>query len=134
MLTVEGFPHQGQPVMLTEFGGIACFMEGQPVVRKAWGYSVCSSGDDLQRRYEKLLDAVHRIEIFGGFCYTQFTDTFQEANGLFTIDRQPKFSLSAMARATRHNDYSRGEITSSPMPPPLPVSEGLYPEEIRGMI
>lgn len=132
MITVEGYPHEGQPIMLTEFGGIACInpSEHQP---RIWGYSVCLSGDDLQKRYEKLLGAVHRIEIFSGFCYTQFTDTWQEANGLFTMDRKPKFSLTAMARATRHNDSSRGELTSIPMPPPLPNVEGANLES-RGMI
>ncbi len=132
MLTVEGYPHEGQPIMLTEFGGIACVDPSDHEVRN-WGYSVCLNGDDLQKRYEKLLSAVHRIEIFSGFCYTQFTDTYQEANGLFTMDRKPKFSLTAMARATRHNDYSRGELTSVPMPPPLPLLENPL-HESRGLI
>ena len=28
--------------------------------------------------------------MFSGFCYTQFADTFQEANGLLYADRTPK--------------------------------------------
>jgi hypothetical protein len=128
MLTVEGYPHRGQPIMLTEFGGIACMPVSEKEKRN-WGYSVCTNGEDFQKRYVKLLDAVNRIEIFSGFCYTQFTDTFQEANGLFTIDRKPKFSLSAMTRATRHNDQTRGELTSSPMPPPLPLDQLDQPPE-----
>lgn len=123
-LTVEGYPHKGQPIMLTEFGGISC-LTTEETNKLAWGYSNSDSSDDLQRRYESLLDAVHNIDCFGGFCYTQFTDTFQEANGLFTMDRRPKFSLSSMARATRHHGQSRGELTSSPMPPPLaPTDHG----------
>jgi len=122
VLTVEGYPHMGQPIMLTEFGGIACQPTNEKE-KKNWGYSVCTNGDELQKRYEKLLAAVNEIEIFGGFCYTQFTDTFQEANGLFTMDRKPKFSLIPMARATRHNDQTRGELTSSPAPLPLPTNE-----------
>ena len=39
--------------------------------------------------------------MFAGFCYTQLTDTFQEANGLFTAQREPKFDIGAMHRATR---------------------------------
>lgn len=122
VLTVEGYPHRGQPIMLTEFGGIACLTPATNIHRD-WGYSVSESSDDLQRRYEKLLDAVNQIDIFSGFCYTQFTDTFQEANGLFTMDRRPKFSLTAMARATRHNGQTRGELTSSPLPAPLPIQD-----------
>lgn len=121
VLTVAGYPHQGQPVMLTEFGGITCLDFGQD--GKRWGYSICQGPDEFRRRYEVLLATVHRIEAFIGFCYTQFTDTFQEANGLFTFDRKPKFSLNAMARAMRGAGYSRGELVSAPQPPPLPPEE-----------
>ena len=120
MLTVEGYPHQGQPIMLTEFGGIACNLKSNG---HTWGYSSSKSAQEFQNRYQNLMQAVHSIEIFSGFCYTQFTDTFQEANGLFTMDRKPKFSLAAMARATRNYDQTRGELTSSPMPAPFPPLE-----------
>ena len=33
--------------------------------------------------------------MFSGFCYTQFADTFQEANGLLREDRTPKIRSSA---------------------------------------
>ena len=39
--------------------------------------------------------------MLAGFCYTQFTDTYQEANGLLFADRTPKFSLGEIAQATR---------------------------------
>ena len=99
VLTLEGHPHDGQPIILSEFGGIAFreFKPGEPI---AWGYSVGTTPQDLQNKYAGLLDAVHRIEVFAGFCYTQFTDTFQEANGLFYEDRTPKFDLAAMRAAT----------------------------------
>lgn len=122
VLTVEGYAHHDQPVMITEFGGIAC-RETTPEAEKTWGYSVTQSSEDLRRRYEALLAAVYKIELFTGFCYTQFTDTFQEANGLFRADRTPKFSLNAMARATRGNGDSRGELTTAPQPPPLREDE-----------
>jgi hypothetical protein len=35
-----------------------------------------------------------------GFCYTQFTDTYQEANGLLYADRTPKMPLHEVALAT----------------------------------
>jgi hypothetical protein len=40
-------------------------------------------------------------DIIAGFCYTQFTDTYQEINGLLTADRQPKFPIEVIAAATR---------------------------------
>ena len=39
--------------------------------------------------------------MFSGFCYTQFTDTFQEVNGLLYADRTPKFPIEAICAATR---------------------------------
>ena len=66
------------------------------------------------------MNAIHRIELFAGFCYTQFTDKFQEANGMFTANREPKFSINAMARATRGIGLGRGELLSVPQPPPIP--------------
>ena len=46
---------------------------------------------ELQRRYTALLKVVNKVEMFSGFCYTQLTDTYQEANGLLYADRTPKF-------------------------------------------
>jgi beta-galactosidase/beta-glucuronidase len=119
VITVEGYNHKGQPVMLTEFGGIA-FSEPSEEIQHTWGYSAVTSSHELRRRYDDLMNAIHRIELFAGFCYTQFTDTFQEANGLFKADRTPKFALGAMARATRGAGLGRGELTSVPQPPPIP--------------
>jgi beta-galactosidase/beta-glucuronidase len=119
VLTVEGFAHKGQPVMLTEFGGIS-FVEPSSEVTANWGYSAAQSSQEFRRRYEELMNAIHRIEIFAGYCYTQLTDTFQETNGLFHMDRSPKFSINAMARATRGIGLGRGELTSVPQPPAIP--------------
>jgi beta-galactosidase/beta-glucuronidase len=119
VLTVEGYKFTGQPVMLTEFGGIS-FVEPDYEISKAWGYSAATSSKEFRRRFEELMNAIHRIELFAGFCYTQFTDTFQEANGLFKADRTPKFSLTAMARATRGIGLGRGELTGVPQPPAIP--------------
>ena len=44
---------------------------------------------------------VRGLELLSGFCYTQFADTYQEANGLLYADRTPKFPLEEMAAATR---------------------------------
>jgi hypothetical protein len=36
-----------------------------------------------------------------GFCYTQFSDTYQEANGLLFADRTPKVPIEQILSATR---------------------------------
>jgi beta-galactosidase/beta-glucuronidase len=100
ILTLDNYPHQGQPVMLTEFGGIAYAPEDEPNADKVWGYERCWSVSELEMKYSALLEAVNSIELFSGFCYTQFTDTFQEANGLLYGDRTPKFPIEAIRAAT----------------------------------
>jgi Glycosyl hydrolases family 2, sugar binding domain/Glycosyl hydrolases family 2, TIM barrel domain/Glycosyl hydrolases family 2 len=100
VLTLDGHPHQGQPVMLTEFGGIACAGRENPDFHRTWGYARADDSKEFQNRYRALLGVVNRVEMFSGFCYTQLTDTFQEANGLLYADRTPKFPLEAIAAAT----------------------------------
>jgi hypothetical protein len=96
LLVLEGDAHNGQPVMLTEFGGIAASDE-----RGTWGYSRATSSEDLTALYTDLMSVVGSLTLFAGFCYTQFTDTYQEANGLLRADRTPKFPLEEIAAATR---------------------------------
>ena len=101
ILTLDGYPHRGQPIMLTEFGGIAFSKTSKPGASKDWGYSKVANEDDLLRNYEGLLEVVNTTTLFSGFCYTQFTDTFQEANGLLRADRTPKIPIDRIAQATR---------------------------------
>ena len=96
LLVLEGHTNLDHPIVLSEFGGIAHSSE-----QRTWGYSRCDTAGALQSRYTDLLQAVHDSRIFAGFCYTQFADTYQEANGLLLADRTPKFPLADMQRATR---------------------------------
>ena len=43
---------------------------------------------------------MHALGVFAGFCYTQFADTYQEANGLLFADRTPKFPIEDIYAAT----------------------------------
>jgi hypothetical protein len=84
------------PMVLSEFGGIALGEQSD----KDWGYSRCRTPEELAAKYTALLKTVGSLELFTGFCYTQFTDTYQEANGLLYADRTPKFPLEQIRRAT----------------------------------
>jgi len=53
---------------------------------------------------------VNETFMFSGFCYTQFTDTFQEANGLLNADRTPKLPLEVISAATRNVALQRKEV------------------------
>lgn len=101
ILTLDGFPHRGQPIVLTEFGGIA-FDKEQPDESATWGYARVGNEAAFLDLYQRLMTVVNTAQMFSGFCYTQFADTFQEANGLLTADRTPKAALELLSAATRN--------------------------------
>ncbi|HYE96447.1 MAG TPA: glycoside hydrolase family 2 TIM barrel-domain containing protein, partial [Rubricoccaceae bacterium] len=109
-LTVEGFTHADQPLMLTEFGGIALAEADAPGADEAWGYAIARDAEELFAKVADLLAAVHRVPLFRGFCYTQFTDVFQEANGLLTMDRRPKVPLDLLASVVKGPFEERPEV------------------------
>jgi beta-galactosidase/beta-glucuronidase len=101
ILTLDGFPHRGQPIVLTEFGGIAFDPNATPE-DGTWGYTRAHTAESYHALYERLLKVVNETFMFSGFCYTQFADTFQEANGLLNADRTPKLPFEVINAATRN--------------------------------
>ncbi len=90
-LMAQGCEYAGQPVLLTEFGGIAM---KESIDGNAWGYNEgAADEEDFLTRYRNLLEGVY-ASAFQGFCYTQLTDVQQEVNGLLRYDRTPKFEFS----------------------------------------
>jgi len=96
LLVIGEQPHAEQPIVLSECGGIAC-----SALPSTWGYSRCQTPEQLGEQYAKLLETIRSLSVLSGFCYTQFADTYQEANGLLYADRTPKFPFADIARATR---------------------------------
>ncbi len=92
---LPGAVHRGQPVMLTEFGGVRFDCSGDT---EGWGYSEVRSADALVARLEDLVGAVLDSPALSGFCYTQLTDTAQEQNGLLTESREPKVPIAKIRR------------------------------------
>jgi hypothetical protein len=115
ILTLDGFPHRGQPIVLTEFGGIA-FDPGANTAG-TWGYSRAHTAESFLELYRSLLEVVNTTFMFSGFCYTQFADTFQEANGLLHADRTPKIPLDQISAATRNIKYLHQEEAAGPCDP-----------------
>jgi hypothetical protein len=97
VLLLDGFTYENHPIMLTEFGGIAFHKDHA----HTWGYSRANTADQFALRYFRLMAVVRGLSLFGGWCYTQFTDTYQEANGLLYMDRTPKIPMEQIAVATR---------------------------------
>jgi hypothetical protein len=111
LLVLDGQPAADHPLVLSEFGGIACSQQPH-----SWGYSRCTTPEELAERYTSLMRTVRALELLSGFCYTQFADTFQEANGLLYADRRPKFPLEQIRRATSGQDDH--EVTRATTPEP----------------
>jgi hypothetical protein len=103
LLVLEGQTQAEMPLMLTEFGGIALSRDES----RTWGYARSVSPQDFERRYAELLAVVRNLQMIAGFCYTQFADTYQEANGLLYADRTPKIPFERIARATAGPRISR---------------------------
>lgn len=93
-ILVPGYEYEGQPLLLTEFGGISFKKSGWD----GWGYSGAQDEDDFAKRLQDVVEAAHQSPILQGFCYTQLTDVEQEINGLLTYDRQPKLPLEDIRR------------------------------------
>lgn len=92
-LYTTGYSHQGQPILLTEYGGVA-FRKSDAV---GWGYSTAGDEAEFVQRLREIVEAVMASPVLQGFCYTQLTDVEQEINGLLTYDRQPKTDMSTIA-------------------------------------
>jgi beta-galactosidase/beta-glucuronidase len=95
ILVLEDRQHADRPLMLTEFGGLAL-----RAPTGTWGYTVCATPEEFATKYRELLVTIRNLGIICGFCYTQFADTYQEANGLLFPDRTPKIPIDDIASAT----------------------------------
>ena len=82
----KGYHYQGQPVILTEFGGISG-AGGE----EGWGYTCAHSEKEFLEVYRRLITVLNDSEILCGFCYTQLADVQQETNGLLNKMHEFKY-------------------------------------------
>jgi hypothetical protein len=101
ILTLDGYPHRGQPICLSEFGGIAYTEAGASGELQGWGYVRAKSQAEFEQLTSAVIEVARTTAMFSAFCYTQFADTFQEVNGLLTEDRVPKFPIERICSAVR---------------------------------
>ncbi|WP_226584170.1 glycoside hydrolase family 2 protein [Halobacillus litoralis] len=84
-----GYQYSGQPIVMSEFGGIAYSSEGTD---NDWGYGTRpQTEEEALDRFEQLMKAIMKSPSIQGFCYTQLTDVEQEVNGLLDHDHEEKF-------------------------------------------
>jgi beta-galactosidase/beta-glucuronidase len=99
-ILVDGFCHQNLPIILSEFGGIKMGNGG------GWGYQKVNTAEEFLERFAPLMRTVYG-KTLSGYCYTQLTDTFQEENGLLTMDRQPKVPIEVVSSILREGLSTR---------------------------
>lgn len=82
-----GEEYDGQPFLLSEFGGVALAGDS------GWGYGGAETSiESFMDRFERIFANMYKCD-FDGWCYTQLTDVEQEVNGLLDADHKPKFDI-----------------------------------------
>lgn len=88
----DTFCYEGQPIILSEFGGIAYGKS-----EDAWGYGVEeTSQESYLKRLRSLTEAISSLDLICGYCYTQLTDVEQEQNGLMDQYRCDKIDINSI--------------------------------------
>ena len=94
-LMAEGCEYCGQPVIFSEFGGIA--MQSN-ATNGNWGYnSGAKNNGELLDRIGNLMEGIYNCH-FQGYCYTQLTDVQQEVNGLLDANHNPKLDVETLRK------------------------------------
>lgn len=82
----NGYEYKGQPVIISEYGGIAFNNDD-----RGWGYgNKVNTEEEFIKRFDDITTAIKEVPYVCGYCYTQVSDVQQEINGLMDIDRNFK--------------------------------------------
>ncbi len=96
-LFAKGYEYHGEPIMITEFGGISYCKDGT----EGWGYTSAEDAEDFLTRYRNVVEPILDSPLIQGFVYTQLTDVEQEINGLLTYDREFKVDPDSIREINR---------------------------------
>jgi beta-galactosidase/beta-glucuronidase len=80
-----------RPVILSEFGGYACYINEHSYSLQIYGYRIYLTKEDFHKAYQDLLEKeIENLRKLGlsAAVYTQLSDVEDEVNGLFTYDRK----------------------------------------------
>jgi len=94
-LTVDGRGRDGRAVVLSETGGTTF----GSLPKDAYVYGNFVSEEEWLRGIRRLCRAILKSRTLSGYCWTQLTDTYQEANGLLRMDRSPKAPIKHLRAA-----------------------------------
>lgn len=93
-LFADGWGYQGQPILVTEYGGVKYAPESEE--EHSWGYCEADSSIAFTKKYAELTLAILESSLIQGYCYTQLTDIETEENGLVTYERELKIPLETI--------------------------------------
>ncbi len=116
---IPGARYRGQPLTLSEYGGLAMLPPEEEVPDDRWGYGRLEPDEAaLLARYRGLQEALAAVPRVAGYCYTQLTDVEQEINGLLSFHRRPKVDPAAVKAL---NDLVPGPAHLAAPRPKAPV-------------
>ncbi len=97
-LFAKGYKYEGQPIIMSEYGGIALDSE------EGWGYGKqVRDENEFIERFMSITNVIKNIPYIVGYCYTQLTDVQQEINGLVDENRNEKFSGEIIEKIKKIN-------------------------------
>lgn len=119
-MRVVDSPDRGQPVIVSEFGGVSYV---SPDYGESWGYATASTAAEFEVLVRRLFEGLQSSPVLAGFCYTQVTDTLQEANGLADARRRPKLPVEVIRSIVRGDtvDTASQRRPQNPVEQPNPV-------------
>ena len=86
--------YKGEPVFVSEYGGIKWDAEESNDRKVSWGYgNAPKTEEEFIQRYKELTEYLLNNKDICAFCYTQLYDVEQERNGLYTYGRKCKFDM-----------------------------------------
>jgi beta-galactosidase/beta-glucuronidase len=91
----KGFSYKEQPILLTEFGGIA--FDKDKSTGRGYGNSVKSEAEYVSKLRSQML-AIKDIKEIRGYCLTQLSDVEIEKNGLLTFERKLKIDPEGITK------------------------------------
>lgn len=107
-LFAKGFGYGGQPVMLTEIGGISMGNgKADGGDDDSWGYTGAADPDSFVKVYERLIGCIYDSDLVCGFCYTQLADIEQEKNGLLDEAHQYKVKADVIRKINDRKPTTR---------------------------
>lgn len=82
---------EGRAAFLSEYGGLACRIEGHSSLPRIYGYKRFDTVEEFREAYRRLMEESLmplREQGLSAAVYTQLSDVEEEVNGLLTYDRR----------------------------------------------